>query len=805
MPHSLFMVQSFAMSVFRYDHRSQKNYISPAGGDRTSDISSSKFFLGVRATSAALVFVLFVFIVNPSWVSGKEDDQPIDFNPKSPVSSWHIQADDISFDKDTEQYLGKGNVSITRNGTKLTADFVRFDQKTMKVFAIGNVMMTAGEDTLTGNRMEMDLESETGTIYDGSVFFKRNHFYIKGEKIKKVGKKSYTAQKASISTCDGDNPAWKLTGRNAKVTLQGYGTITNAVMWTKNIPVFYSPFMVFPVKLRRQSGLLTPQFTLSDRKGTEFAQPYFWAINESSDATFYLNHMELRGEKMGLEYRYILSDRSQGTLMFDFLDDRKVDDGTGDSSSKWGFEDDRFLRPNHDRYWFRSKHDQVLPFDFTAKLDLDIVSDQDYLHEFRTGYTGFERTKDYFEQNFGRGIDDYDDSTRLNRLNFERRWEKSSLNTDFRWYDNVIHRTLTPEKPDKTLQRLPFIGFDVSKNQLFDTPFYFEMDSGYNHFYREEGLRGHRIDLHPRFSLPFSVKNYFTLEPSVGLRETVYQIDEFEDKDTEKDETRNREIYDINVNLSTEIYNIFSIKGKGIDKLKHSIRPQVSYSFIPEKDQDDLPRFDRLDRIGKKNILSYSIINTFTSRSPEPTEKEDGTTDYSYREFLRFKLRQSYDINEANDKDKEEKKPFSDIKAELDFEPLKYLYIKADTRWSPYESDLLSSRVDLTLSDKRGDELFLRHRYTRDSSEDRKDGNKSIYAKLLFNLTNRISTLFEYERNLYEDEDILKGFGLLYKAQCWSVDFRYTDRADDQTYSISINLLGLGGFSTSYTEEAEAP
>ena len=803
MPHSLFMVQSFTMSVFRYDHRSQKNYISPVGRDRTSDISSSKFFFDVRTTSAALVFVLLAFIVNPLWVSGKEDDQPIDSNPKSPMASWHIQADDLSFDKDTEQYLGKGNVSITRNGTKLTADFVRFDQKTMRVFAIGNVMMTAGEDTLTGNRMEMDLKSETGTIYDGTVFLKRNHYYIKGEKIKKAGKKSYTAQKASISACDGDNPVWKLTGRNAKVTLQGYGIITNAVMWTKNIPVFYSPLMVFPVKLRRQSGLLTPQFTLSDRKGTEYTQPYFWAINESSDATFYLNHMEHRGEKMGLEYRYILSDRSKGTLMFDFLDDRKVDDGTGDSSSKWGFEDDSFLRPNHDRYWFRFKHDQGLPLDFTAKLDLDIVSDQDYLHEFRTGYTGFERTRDYFEQNFGREIDDYGDTTRRNRLNFARSWEKSSLNTDFRWYDDVIHRTLTPEEPDKTLQYLPFIGFDVSKNRLFDTSFYFEMTSEYNHFYREEGLRGHRIDLHPRFSLPFYVKN-FTLAPSIGLRETVWQIDEFEDKDTEQDKTRTREIYDTKVNLSTDIYKIFDIKGKGIDKIKHGISPEVSYSFIPEKDQDDLPEFDGSDRIGKNNILSYSITNTFTSRAPEPTEKEDGTTDYSYQEFLRLELSQSYDINEANDEDKEEKQPFSDIQAELDIKPLKYLSIEADTTWSPYESVLLSSKVDLKLSDKRGDELLLRHRYKRDSSEDTKDGKKSIYAELVFSLSNRIAALFEYERNLYEDEDILKGFGLVYKAQCWSVGFRYTDSADDQTYSISINLLGLGGFSTSYAEEAEA-
>lgn len=801
------MIQSSDMPVFHNDHRSQKTCSEPAGMDRISDIFSfnHKFFYDVQATITALVFIFLIFIVNPSWVSGKGDGLPIGSDLKSPGAVWHVQADDISFDKDTKQYIGKGNVSITRNGTKLTADFVRFDQKTMRVYAIGNVTMKAGEDTLAGNRMKMDLESETGTLFDGTVFFKQNHYFISGKKIKKVGKKTYTAQKASISTCDGDNPAWKLTGKNAKITLQGYGIISHAVMWTKKIPVFYSPLMVFPVKLQRQSGLLTPQFGLSDRKGTEYNQPYFWAIGESSDATFYLDHMEFRGEKIGTEYRYILSERSKGTLMFDFLYDTKVDDGTGDSSSKWGFEDDRFLRPNHDRYWFRYKHNQALPFDFTAKLDLDIVSDQDYLHEFRTGYTGFEQTKNYFEHNFGRGIDDYDDTTRLNRLNFERRWEKSSLNTDFRWYDNVIRRTLTPEQPNKTLQNLPFIGFDVSKNQLFDTPFYFEMGSGYNHFYREEGLRGHRLDLYPRVSLPFSVKNYVTLEPSIGFRETVYQIDEFENKNTEKDKTQNREIYDLNLNLSTEIYKIFSIKGTGIDKIKHGIRPQISYSFIPDKDQDDLPRFDGLDRIGKRNILSYSITNTFTSRTPEPIVKEDGTTDYSYHEFLRFKLSQSYDINEANNKDKEEKKPFSNIQADLDIEPFQYLDMQVYTIWSPYESDLLSSRVDLRLSDKRSDELFLRHRYTRDSSKDRKDGNESIYAKLLFNLSNRISTFFEYERNLYKDEDILNGFGLIYKAQCWAIDFRYTDRTDDQSYSIAINLFGLGGFSSSYSEKTEAP
>ncbi|MEE9495500.1 MAG: LPS-assembly protein LptD, partial [Desulfobacterales bacterium] len=87
------------------------------------------------------------------------------------------------------------------------------------------------------------------------------------------------------------------------------------------------------------------------------------AISDSSDATFYADYMTNRGLKLGAEYRYILSELSQGTLMLDGLHDRKVDDGTGDSSKDYGYEDDPVdvLRTNENRFWFRASHHQQLP------------------------------------------------------------------------------------------------------------------------------------------------------------------------------------------------------------------------------------------------------------------------------------------------------------------------------------------------------------------------------------------------------------------------------------------------------------
>ena len=755
-----------------------------------------------------LAFILFILIVTPVSASAEGQSKLLKDDPKEP---WHIVADEIHYDYKANQYVAIGNVTITKQDKNLSADYVRFDQKDMKAFADGHAIMTAGQGILTGSSMEMDLNAETGTIYNGTIFLQENHFYIKGDKLKKVGKDSYTADKASITTCDGDRPAWKITGRNLKITIEGYGFVKHAALWAKKIPVLYTPFLAFPVKLKRQSGLLPPQFGYSDRKGTEYIQPFYWAINRSSDATFYVDYMAHRGEKLGLEYRYVLDESSKGTLMYDFLNDRKVDDGSLGSSEKWGYEDDDVLRPNSNRYWFRMKHDQALPFDFSARLDIDIVSDQDYLHEFKEGLTGFNETNAYFLKTFGRDLDDYDDPVRTNSLNLNRIWPAYSLNAELLWYDNVIIRR--QEKTDTTLQRLPFIEFDGARQRIYSSPFYFDLDSEYTYFYSEDGARGHRMDAHPRFYLPYRYKNYFTVEPSIGVRETVWYLDKDEYSPSDK-KRFNRQIYDTKLDFFSEIYNIFNVKGKSIEKIRHTIRPQVIWDYIPEKDQDKYPLFDDsdgiekqnkdeyslfdgVDRIEKQNLITYSITNTLTSKSKENRQKKEAhildktyghenynPPSYAYNQFCRFKLEQSYDINKEKDDDSE---PFSPIYAELELIPGRYFSIDADAEWSHYDNRFRSRNVAINLWDERGDKLFVEHRYTRDNSE-------SIVTDLLLKVSDRLSTYAEYERNIFEGEDIKYGLGFLYETQCWSLDFRYIDEENDRKFVFMINLFGIGRF-----------
>ena len=748
-------------------------------------------FRNIYNTIYCLFLTLLILPSILGYALAEDSDRLLDDDSEKP---WHLVADQINYDDKAGYYIGKGNILITKGDKKLTADFVRFDQKTMRVYAKGHVIMTAGEDTLTGTSIEMNLESETGTVYNGTIFIKENHFYIKGDKIQKIGKDSYTVDKASITTCDSDKPAWKITGRNLKVTIEGYGFVKHATLWTKKVPVLYTPFLVFPVKSQRQSGLLAPQIGYSDRKGVEFNQPFYWAINENSDATFYLHYMTERGEKYGLEYRYVLGENSKGTMMFDFLNDKKVDNGTGDSSEKWGYEEDNVLRPNSDRYWFRVKLDQSMPFDFSLKLDADFVSDQDYLHEFQGGYTGFDKTKKNFEKNFGRGIDEYDDTTRVNSLSLTKSWSQFSLYGETRWYDSVIKRrqfeTYSP------LLHLPRITFTGSKQKIFNTPLYYDLNSEYLYSYSRLSTKTQRAEVYPKIYLPLSLKNYLSFETSLGIRETVWDINKY--KSSSGEGTYNRELYDFKLDLQTDIYKVFNMKGKRIDRIKHTINPQIVYYYIPEeKAKDEYP----VGRTGQTNLLIYSITNTFTAKLKGKREKSDAPfknesdvlPEYTYLQFCRFKLAQSYNIEETRE-DTDNPEPFSPIYGEIEVVPGKYFSINADATWNYYEREYDSHNIRLSLWDNRRDKLYVEHRYERDSSE-------SIYYHLFLRITDKIAAYAQYESNLYDSQDIKTGLGIMYRAQCWGIDFNYFDNEDEKTYAFMLNLYGLGEIGRQFGQE----
>lgn len=751
--------------------------------------------LGQAGLAGFLLLTCGILAFHPETATAQDFNNPFgDIIADDSEQPWVINADALRYDDRLRQYVAEGNVVIEKAGKTLHADYVRFDHGAMTAFASGNVKMTAGDDMLTGSSIDLDLENQTGIMHDGYLSLRANNFQIKAEKIEKVGENTYKIGNASVTTCDGETPDWSIHGEYIKVTVEGYGVVKNATMRIKNKPFFYLPYMVFPAKTKRQTGLLIPVLGASSRWGYFINQPLFWAINDSSDATFYANYMSERGLKLGGEYRYYLSELTGGTWMLDYLNDRKIDDGTGDSSNKWGYPDDAYLRPNHDRYWFRGGHYHSAPLGFKGRLEFDVVSDQDYLNEFKDGYSGYDDTEEFFLDTWARQLDNYLDPVRLNHYNLRRPWAKYNLNLDFRWFDDVVKRSF--DLPDDTLQQLPSIGFDGIKQRVLSSPVYFGLTSSYNYFYRQDGDRGQRFDLYPRFYLPFNLKNFITIEPSLGLRETLWSVNpETGTGPAGEGDTRfNREMYDARLDLTSEFFNVYNINSSKTDRVKHSVLPKVVYEYVPDVDQQDLPLFEGIDRVDPKNLVTYSITNFLISRSAEKKEsgKDPGELSrYSYRQIGRFLLAQSYDINEARQDNVpagEEKRPFSPIRAELDLWLTPYVTLDSDAEWDVYDHRLQSGNIGFVLNDRRDDRLYAEYRFTRDEIE-------SIYTDLFVNLTRMIGAGFDYQYNIRSEERLKTGVRLLYRSQCWSISAGYLWEPSDRKIQFTVDLTGLGGIT----------
>ena len=186
---------------------------------------------------------------------------------KDPNIPWQLEADEIFYDQKYNAYIAKGNVLIYKANIRLMANFIRFDQQNMKAYAEGDVVLTNGEDILSGTSMEIDLENQVGSVEDGYLFIKENNYHLRGDLIKKVGEKTYTIDEATLTTCDGDKPDWRITGKKIKIKADGEGSARHATMWARNMPVLYTPYFYYPARKKRQSGLLWPEGGHSNRWG----------------------------------------------------------------------------------------------------------------------------------------------------------------------------------------------------------------------------------------------------------------------------------------------------------------------------------------------------------------------------------------------------------------------------------------------------------------------------------------------------------------------------------------------------------
>ncbi len=718
---------------------------------------------------------------------------------QTPPGTWRMTADRTVASHDRQYVEAFGSVQVERGDDFIKAEYARYYQASRWVYLRGNIEAKLSGDYLRAEEAEFDLATNRGWLKNGTVFLASPHMYFSGELLKRTAKDAYEFREATVTVCDGDRPAWSIATSQGAITLDGYAQLWNPRIQILGQPVAYAPYAIIPVKTKRQSGFLLPETSLSKQLGLVINQPYYQVLDEESDVTLYANLMTEKGLMLGAEYRLTPDIYSKGLLRVDYLYDNQIE-GTSPYRDNDGME-----RVNRHRYWLRGKYDGYLGDpDLGLKIDLDWLSDQDYLRDFGHGYSGFRKSRKAFLEAFGRDIADRDDKKRVNRLLLSRNWAHFGLFGLVEFIQNLEYGSnndnpgMTKDR-NPTLQRLPQLDAYLYQTELGDTPFTLEGEAQLVSFWREYGTTGTRLDLHPTVGLALH-EEWFSFLPKLGVRGTFYDIDRFENEPLEVDtrsNTRFRGLWDFSSSLSTELFRVFPLAATSEpgrwQAIRHAVQPRLSYHYIPYRDHESLPFFDRTDRVNATNALRYSITNVFTRK----TQGENGAPDFA--EIARIKLEQGVEIREARrteDLDRYPRRPWTDLLLEASTSLTPWLTLTDRTWFSPYAAKVTEHEHVLVAAwPSRGYVLFGLDFLAPMDEFLRQEQERQNIAHLGagWNFGGGWSTALTYRTDWEAGADLEKTVAVRYRHQCFDIESSWSRTDTDTRLEFRLFLDQLGG------------
>lgn len=281
---------------------------------------------------------------------------------------------DKAFRKTSEnEFEAIGNVVITHLKNSIYGEKARINFTTGEAEILGNVRYIAPEMTLYGTKLRYNFLTREIDLDNARVL--SDNFVVTGKKINQKTANIIFAEEAEYTTCRDCPESWSIYGKQVKIEVGQYVNLKHAYVKINGVVAMYFPYIVFPIKQKRESGLLFPLIGFSSKEGFRYQQPFFWAIDDYKDATIVPSTFGNRGLGGEFQYRQNLKEKTWLELNSLQLQDKIYAPGKI-SKDKTGTS---FYRQFSD-YEFHTiyKHQLNGHFYFTNTSDLDTLRDCDF-------------------------------------------------------------------------------------------------------------------------------------------------------------------------------------------------------------------------------------------------------------------------------------------------------------------------------------------------------------------------------------------------------------------------------------------
>ena len=493
----------------------------------------------------------------------------------------HVSADNAELIEEGTSVL-EGNVQVVQGSRQIQADTVQVTRPERILDADGNIRYWDEGLYTSGEAAHVDLESEFATVDQASYVVLDGHARGGAGRVTLTGRDLLRIEDATYTTCNPDDEVWMLDASKIELDrVSEWGTARDVFVRFKGTPIFYSPYLTFPLTDKRKSGFLTPSYRVSGQTGFEIHVPYYWNIAPNQDATFTARGMTKRGVLMEGEYRY-LTHYGRGELGLEYLPNDAKRGG--------------------DRGAFALQHDGSFASGWETDIDVDWVSDKDYFEDLGTNLDIASRR---FLQRRG-------------DLSYaQRRWSFLARVQDYQTIDETIAAS---DRPYKRLPQLYFQASTPDRNRRLNA----DIDAELVYFDRSSSVTGVRFDVEPSVSYPMRTAGTF-LVPKLSLEYTAYALD---GTAAGAQDNPDRLLPTFSTDGGVFLERRLTL---GNGRYIHTVEPRIFYLFVPKDGQDDLPvfdtgeftfsfsqlfrtdRFSGADRVGDANQLTLALTSRLLS------------------------------------------------------------------------------------------------------------------------------------------------------------------------------------------------
>jgi len=665
-----------------------------------------------------IIFLTWLFLVLATTANALSSSAPV-----------NLSADSLILNQETGLYRAEGDVLISQGDLVLQAGSADWNQETGEALCRDGIRLESPEGVLTGDSLKYDFNRGLGLLENGDARFSAYSVYLAGEQIEKRGDISYRVTDGTFTTCAGETPSWKLTSSQLDVDIEGYARARHAIFYLRNVPVLYLPYIALPAKTERQSGLLFPEISHSNRLGNRYQQPFYLVLDDHLDATFDLDYMSDFGVGTALEMRYLPPSSRPGRLYVNYING---------------------LKEEPDRVLAEWDHDGLLPG------GIRLVADAEYVNK-----------KDYYNI-FGQDADSYAREKVQSTLYLSRAWDRTNLSGQAKYI-----RNLEQSSADQ-LQYLPELRLDYLPQRIGDSPLFAAFMAEPTYLWHRDGLKGGRLRLLPLLGTDLFVSRYLELVPTVSWLQRNYHFDG-------SDEDKGVPL--ASLTAGSRLTRVYRLESEKVSHLRHVIEPMLHYLYIPNVDQSDLPQLDSRDRIDPVNLVTFELMNRLTARILDG----DGTP--KFREIASLRLAVDYDISEQRrdlGPPPDTNRPFSPVRGELVLRPSENSFLRGDIA---YDGNDNAGYVESWsawggFNDRQGNGLLVNYNYQKDDFD-------YISGGIDLALFDPLYISYEHRQDLISNlklEDVVQ---LEYRGQCWSLMLSYSDRPDEEKINIQFSLSGF--------------